>query len=118
MKGALSQRSQAWVREIKAVRFGHYSGLEVRSPRGWGVCAPAGHRAARRAVAAQTRGEITVAAVGIIGEEGVDPEVFRLFHDNSLNSEPLKKNAEKVRTCTTAKLLDFTKYFHRVGGKD
>lgn len=64
------------VGEGEHARLGDDSRREVSAPRGGGL-----RRAARGAVAARSRGRGSAQPVALVGEQGVDSEVFRLLHD-------------------------------------
>ena len=69
------------MREVEETRFGNDPGLKLRRSAGRrSVPTPAGHGAARRAVAAEARGVLSVASVRFIGEQSIDSEVFGFLH--------------------------------------
>lgn len=93
---------QARVRQVEDARLGDDPGLQRgRDPRRWGVCPAAGHRAARRTVAAQSGGHVPAPTGALIGEQGVDPEVPGLLHVRSSCVRCVRRGA--VRTCASAR---------------
>lgn len=73
------------MREVQQSRLGDYPGLKMggRPARGRGVRSPTGHRAARRAVTAQTWGEVSVRPVSLVGQQSIDSKIIRFLHTDS-----------------------------------